>query len=85
MSDAAVRKLVLIAREKFAADFGSDPEMFDSLCWDVGCLKDRAVNRTNRNVHFTRHGTNDQPLPTDFSHVVKSWLILDRHSPATWG
>lgn len=85
MSDAAVRKLVRIAREKFAADFGSDPEMFDSLCWDVGCLKDRAVNRTNRNVHFTRHGTNDQPLPTDFSHVVKSWLILDRHSPGNMG
>ncbi|HVH87432.1 MAG TPA: hypothetical protein VM912_11960 [Terriglobales bacterium] len=85
MSGAAVRKLVLVAREKFTADFGADPEMFDSSFWDVSCLKDRAFNRTNRNVYFTRHDTNDQPLPADFSRVVKSWLILDRRSPGNMG
>ena len=85
MSSASVQKLVLIAREKFAADFGADPEMFDSPFWDVSCLKDRAFNRTNRNVYFTRHDTNDQPLPAGFSSVVKSWLILDRHSPGNMG
>jgi integrase len=85
MSSASVRKLVLIAREKFAADFGADPEMFDSSFWDVRCLKDRAFNRTNPNVYFTRYGTNDQPLPADFSGVVKGWLILDRHSPGNMG
>ncbi len=85
MSSAAVRKLVLIAREKFAADLGADPGMFDSSFWDVSCLKDRAFNRTNRHVYFTRYGTNDQPLPTDYSRVVKSWLILDRRSPGNMG
>jgi hypothetical protein len=85
MSSAAVLKLVLIAREKFAADLGADPGMFNSSFWDVSCLKDRAFNRTNRRVYFTRYGTNDQPLPEDFSGVVKSWLILDRRSPGNMG
>ncbi len=85
MSSASVRKLILIAREKFAADFSVDTEMFDSPCWDVSRLKDRAFNRTNRNVYFTRYGTNDQPLPVEFSRVVKSWLILDRRSPGDMG
>lgn len=79
--NAAVQKLVAVAREKFAADFGVDPAMFDSPVWDIGHLRDRAFNRTNRNVHFTRYGANDQPLPKDFCRVVKSWLILDRRSP----
>jgi hypothetical protein len=85
MNSAAVRKLVLIAREKFAADLGADPGMFNSSFWDVSCLKDRAFNRTNRRVYFTRYGTNDQPLPADYSRVVKSWLVLDRRSPGNMG
>jgi integrase len=85
MSSAAVRKLVLIAREKFAADLGADLGMFNSSFWDVSCLKDRAFNRTNRRVYFTRYGTNDQPLPADYSRVVKSWLVLDRRSPGNMG
>lgn len=79
--NAAVQKLVAVAREKFAADFGVDPAIFDSSVWDIGRLRDRAFSRTNRNVHFTRYGANDQPLPKDFCRVVKGWLILDRHSP----
>ncbi len=35
MSSIAMRKVILIAREKFAADSCVDTEMFDSLCWDV--------------------------------------------------
>lgn len=81
MIGIATQKLIAVAREKFAADFGADPEMFDSSFWEIGRLKDRAINRANRNVHFTRYGANDQPLPKDFSRVVKSWLILDRRSP----
>ena len=79
--NVAIEKLVAVAREKFAADFAIDPSSFDSSLWDIGHLKDRAFNRTNRNLHFTRYGTNDQPLPRDFSGVAKSWLILDRRSP----
>ena len=54
MSSSAVRKLTLIAREKFAADFGADPGMFDSSFWDISCFRDRAFNRTNR-LHTLRH------------------------------
>jgi hypothetical protein len=43
MSSIAMRKLLLIAREKFAADFGADPAMFDSSFWDVSCFRDRAT------------------------------------------
>ena len=85
MSSIAMRKLILIAREKFAADFGADPEMFDSSFWDVSCFRDRAFNRTNRRVYFTRYGTDDQPLPADYSGVVKSWLVLDRRTPGNMG
>ncbi len=85
MSSIAMRKLLLIAREKFAADFGADPAMFDSSFWDVSCFRDRAFNRTNRHVYFTRYGSNDQPLPPDYSGVVKSWLILDRRTPGNMG
>ena len=85
MSSIAMRKLILIAREKFAADFCADPKVFDSSFWDVSCFRDRAFNRTNRHVYFTRHGTNDQPLPADYSGVVKSWLVLDRRTPGNMG
>ena len=85
MSSIAMRKLILIAREKFAADFGADAEMFDASFWDVSCFRDRAFNRTNRHVYFTRYGTNDQPLPADYSGVVKSWLVLDRRTPGNMG
>jgi hypothetical protein len=81
MSRVATEKLVAIARDKFAADFGADRALFDSSVWEIGLLRDRAFNRTNRNLHFTRYGTKDQPLPKDFSAVAKSWLILDRRSP----
>jgi hypothetical protein len=85
MSSVAMRKLVLIAREKFAADFCADAEMFDASFWDVSCFRDRAFNRTNRHVYFTHYGTNDQPLPADYSGAVKSWLVLDRRTPGNMG
>jgi hypothetical protein len=78
---AAIEMLVAVAREKFAADFGVDPALFDSPVWDISRFRDRTFNRTNRNLYFTRYGTSDQLLPKDFSRVVKGWLILDRRSP----
>lgn len=78
---AAIEKLVAVAREKFAADFGADPALFDSPVWDISRFRDRTFNRTNRNLYFTRYGANDQLLPKDFARVVKGWLILDRRSP----
>jgi hypothetical protein len=76
-----MQKLIAVAREKFAADFGVDVALFDWPVWEIGRLADRAFSRTNRNLHFTRYGATDHPLPKDFSRVVKSWLILDRRSP----
>jgi hypothetical protein len=79
---AAVRALLAIAREKFAADLRTDVSAFDGPVWDVRSLRDRSTTQSNRRLYFTRHGTVDQPLPAIYGSVVKSWLILDRHSVA---
>jgi hypothetical protein len=76
----AIRRLVTVGREKFAADMPGGPSEFDGMSWDISGLWDRSTTRSNRRVYFTRRGTTDQPLPSVFADVVKSWVILDRRS-----
>jgi hypothetical protein len=79
---AAISELLALAREKFAADFSGKDHDFDALVWDIKSLRDRSTSRTNSNLHFTRHGTLNQPLPSLYADVVKSWLILELRSSA---
>jgi hypothetical protein len=67
-------------REKFAVDLDGDASSFDAPSWDISGLKDRSTNKGTRRVYFTRYGTTDQVLPPLYADVVKSWIILDRHS-----
>jgi len=76
----AIRALLAIAREKFAADLHMDVSVFDQSSWDVSGLRDRSTIRENRTLYFTERGTLDQPLPAAYGDIVKSWLILDRRS-----
>lgn len=76
----AIRGVLTIAREKFAADLHMDVSVFDQPSWDVRGLRDRGTIRGNPTLYFTRHGTLDQPLPTAYADIVKCWLILDRRS-----
>jgi hypothetical protein len=77
--------LVATARERFAVGFASAGFDFDEPCWDIRALKDRTANSASPRLHFTRHGTTDDPLPPDFALAVKSWLILDYGSAVTMG
>jgi hypothetical protein len=76
----AIRRLVVAGREKFAADLQHSQSEFDDISWDISSLFDRSVSRSNRRVYFTRRGTTDQPLPSVYADVVKSWIILERRS-----
>src|SRR5665213_1619017 len=76
----AMRAVLAIAREKFAADLHMDVSVFDRPSWDVSGLRDRGPRRENPTLYFTQRGTLDQPLPTAFGDIVKCWLILDRRS-----
>jgi hypothetical protein len=76
----ATRALLAIGREKFAADLHVDVSVFDQSKWDVRGLRDRSTTSANSTLYFTRHGTLDQPLPSAYGDIVKSWLILDRRS-----
>ncbi len=73
-------ELVVAGREKFAADMQHSQSEFDDMSWDISSLFDRSVSRSNRRVYFTRRGTTDQPLPSVYADVVKSWIILERRS-----
>jgi len=75
----AVVSLIAAARKKLA----SDPEeslRFDAIVWDIRALNDRSSNPANPRIYFTRHGSLKDPLPPEFAAVVKSWIILERHS-----
>jgi len=76
----AMRAVLAIAREKFAADLHMDVSVFDQPSWDVSGLRDRVTIRENPTLYFTQRGTLDQPLPTAYGDIVKCWLILDRRS-----
>jgi hypothetical protein len=78
----AMRAVLAIAREKFAADLHMDVSVFDQPAWDISGLRDRSTTRANPTLYFTQRGTLDQPLPAAYSDIVKSWLILDRRSVA---
>ncbi len=76
----AMRAVLAIAREKFAADLHMDVSVFDQPSWDVSGLRDRGTIRENPTLYFTQRGTLDQPLPTPYGDIVKCWLVLDRRS-----
>jgi hypothetical protein len=76
----AIRAVLAVAREKFAADLRTDASVFDQPSWDVRGLRDKGTVRANPTLYFTQRGTLDQPLPTAYGDIVKCWLILDRRS-----
>jgi hypothetical protein len=75
----SVQKLIAAAREKFAAEFPGTVD-FDAPSWDISSLKERSTNPAARKVYFTRRHSTEQPLPPIYANVLKSWIILDRHS-----
>ena len=83
--DDALELLVSEARDLFAADLAGSGSSFDDPVWETLSLKDRNVTRSNRRIYFTRYGTTDQALPVYFAQAVKSFLLLDRHSPKHMG
>lgn len=76
----AMRAVLAIAREKFAADLHMDVSVFDQRSWNVSGLRDRGTIRENPTLYFTQRGTLDRPLPTVYGDIVKCWLVLDRRS-----
>lgn len=76
----AMRALLAIAREKFAADLHMDVSAFGKPSWNVSGLRDRSTIRENPTLYFTQRGTLDQPLPDVYGDIVKCWLILERRS-----
>ena len=83
--EAAIRALLAIARQKFAADLHMDVALFDQPVWEVSALRDRSTSLRNQRLYFTQRGTTDQALPASYGNVVKSWIILDRRSVGNMG
>ena len=83
--EAAIRALLAIARQKFAADLHMDVALFDQPVWEVSALRDRSTSLQNQRLYFTQRGTTDQALPAAYGNVVKSWIILDRRSVGNMG
>jgi hypothetical protein len=81
-TSAALSELIALAKERFAAVFSGHDHDFDALVWPIKQLRDRSTSGTTANLYFTRYGTLDQPLPTLYAEVVKSWLILELASSA---
>jgi integrase len=77
--------LVATARKRCAVGFASAGFDFDEACWDIRALKDRTANSASPRLHFTRHGSTDDPLPPALALAVKSWLILDYGSAGSMG
>lgn len=53
---------------------------FDEPTWDVLALRASAHRRTNRTVHFTRAGSQEEPLPPRFAEVLKALCVLNLQS-----
>jgi hypothetical protein len=83
--EAAIRALLAIARQKFAADLHMDVALFNQPVWEVSALRDRSTSLRNQRLYFTQRGTTDQALPAAYGNVVKSWIILDRRSVGNMG
>jgi len=75
-SGDAIINLVKAARAKFMVEFSGSGQSFDSMIWNIKLKVDRTTLNTLPQLHFTRYGTLDVPLPADFADVIKSWLIL---------
>jgi hypothetical protein len=69
------------ARSIFANKFPSGE--FDACSWDIRHLRSSQHKKTNARVYFTRHGSTTDPLPSQFSNVVKAFLLLTNSSGGT--
>lgn len=72
----AVTELVAVGREQFTSLFGQTDQAFEEIVWNAGHLLRRWTASENLRLYFTEYGTLDRPLPNDYAHVIKSWLLL---------
>lgn len=79
-TSTAIQTLVHSGREKFLSSFPGDHHCFDEMSWSLRGLIDRPAAQHIQRVYFTRYGTQDQALPSVYTDVVKSWIILERQS-----
>jgi hypothetical protein len=76
----AIERLVSAARVQFAVD-PPDAE-FDADCWEISSWNPRTTTTSYR-LFFTRYGNLQQPLPSIYANVIKSWLVLERRTSVT--
>lgn len=76
-----IQKLVALGRSQFEADLGQTGQSFDDMVWDVTALAARACNGAIR-LYFTQYGTSDEPFPSGYAEVIKSWVLLARKGSA---
>jgi hypothetical protein len=69
-------------RALFVERFSAVDFDFEDAVWDVRQLEHSRHNRTNRRVHFRRHGECGEPLPARFGNVVKAFCLLELRSKA---
>lgn len=53
---------------------------FDAHVWDLADLRKKRTGVSSR-VHWTRHGTTDEPLPVHFIEAVKAAVAITMKSP----
>ena len=82
--DAAVAAASLISagREAFLSAFPRGALDFGDPAWDVAHLRTRSHHTANRHLHFAPLDRSARPLPAAFADVIRSWIVLNRHSPS---
>lgn len=76
----AASALIRAGKEAFAVSFGCTGQDFDSPCWDVSHIKTQWTKQNDKRIYFTYYGSTDRPLPTEYAHVIKSWVMLTKQS-----
>lgn len=83
ITQAGIKNLIAIGRSQFEVDLGNTQQSFDEMIWDVTSLAHHNPRGARLRLYFTRYDTFDEPLPTVYADVIKSWLLLSRKAAAT--
>src|SRR5258708_4485630 len=75
-----IQDLICLGQEHFAMALPGSRQTFDAISWDIKSLADRSPARREDRIYFTRYGTTNDPLPSLYANVIKSWVILERRS-----
>jgi len=80
MNDDALTQLIQTGRERFTTDLGATRQHFDATTWDMTSLARQLVRTRRVYLHFVGYSHPEEPLPSLYATVAKSWLLATRRT-----